>query len=132
MRFGLAREWSEWLELDGGDAIASYTSGVLAGRPAVIRNAVGRAALPTTAPPASTRPGSPRSSPRPAPTANVSAVADVPAGVEACRRSSESGSYLFLLNHTEHEVEVELPPTADLVLGANPLAPLGVAIVREP
>ena len=37
----IAREWSEWLELDGGDTIASYTSGVLAGRPAVIRNAVG-------------------------------------------------------------------------------------------
>ena len=36
----IARDWSEWLELDGGDAIASYTSGVLAGRPAVIRNAV--------------------------------------------------------------------------------------------
>ena len=48
------------------------------------------------------------------------------------RRSSESASYLFLLNHTEHEVEVELPPTAELVLGANPLEPLGVAIVREP
>ena len=64
--------------------------------------------------------------------AAVDPVADVPAGVEACRRSSESGSYLFLLNHTEHEVEVELPPTAELVLGANPLAPLGVAIVKEP
>ena len=48
------------------------------------------------------------------------------------RRSSESASYLFLLNHTEHEAEVELPPTAELVLGENPLAPLGVAIVREP
>ena len=131
MRFGLAREWSEWLELDGGDAIASYTSGVLAGRPAVIRNAAdegaayycsagldaaGLASIVAAA----------------CAEANVSAVADVPAGVEACRRSSESGSYLFLLNHTEHEVEVELPPTADLMLGANPLAPLGVAIVREP
>ena len=63
--------------------------------------------------------------------AAVDPVADVPAGVEACRRSSESGSYLFLLNHTEHEVEVELPPTAELVLGENPLPPLGVAIVRE-
>jgi hypothetical protein len=39
---------------------------------------------------------------------------------------------LSALNHTEHEVEVELQPTAELVLGENPLAPLGVAIVREP
>ena len=31
---------------------------------------------------------------------------------------------------TEHEAEVELPPTAELVLGENSLAPLGVAIVR--
>jgi glycosyl hydrolase family 42 (putative beta-galactosidase) len=44
----------------------------------------------------------------------------VPAGVEACRRSSASGSYLFLLNHSEHEAEVELPPTAELVLGETP------------
>jgi beta-galactosidase GanA len=54
------------------------------------------------------------------------------AGVEACRRSSETESYLLLLNHTEHEAAVELPPTAVLVLGENPLPPLGVAIVREP
>jgi hypothetical protein len=54
----------------------------------------------------------------------------VPAGVEACRRSSASGSYLLLLNHSEHEAEVGLPPTAELVLGENPLPPLGVAIVR--
>jgi beta-galactosidase GanA len=56
----------------------------------------------------------------------------VPPGVEACRRSSENGSYLFLLNHSEHEAEVELPPTAELVLGEIPLPPLGAAIVREP
>lgn len=84
-----ARGWSEWLEPEGGEPVASYTSGVLAGRPAAIRH------------------------------------------TEEDGRSSENGSYLFLLNHTEHEAEVELPPTAELVLGENPLPPLGVAIVRE-
>ncbi len=126
-----ARGWSEWLEPDGGEAVASYTSGVLAGRPAVIRHTVedgvayycsagldaaGIAAIVAAA----------------CEDAAVNPVADVPPGVEACRRSSENGSYLFLLNHTEHETEVELPPTAELVLGENPLPPLGVAIVREP
>ena len=106
-------------------------SGVLAGRPAVIRN-TWAAASSTTARRASTRPGWPRSSRAACEDAAVGPVADVPAGVEACRRSSESGSYLFLLNHTEHEAEVELPPTAELVLGENPLPPLGVAIVKEP
>ena len=51
--------------------------------------------------------------------------------MEACRRSSASASYLFLLNHTEHEVDVELPDGAELVLGEVPLEPLGVAVVRE-
>ena len=37
----VARDWSEWLEPDGGEPVASYTSGVLAGHPAVIRNEVG-------------------------------------------------------------------------------------------
>jgi beta-galactosidase len=64
--------------------------------------------------------------------AAVRPVADVPTGIAACRRFAESGSYLFLLNHTEHEVEVEVSPTAELVLGELPLPPLGVAVVREP
>lgn len=59
-------------------------------------------------------------------------VAEAPAGVEACRRSSESASYLFLLNHTEREVDVALAEGAKLVLGKLPLEPLGVAVVREP
>ena len=128
----IARDWSEWLEPDGGEAVASYTSGVLAGRPAVIRNTVdagvayycsagldaaGLAAIVATA----------------CQDAAVGPVAEVPAGVEAGpSRSSDSGSFLFLLNHTEHEAAVELPPTAELVLGENPLPPLGVAIVKEP
>ena len=86
-------------------------------------------ASPTTARPASTPPGSAAivaSACEDAPSARSRRM---PAGVEACRRTSEGASYLFLLNHTEHEAEVELPPTAELVLGENPLPPLGVAIV---
>jgi beta-galactosidase len=126
----VARDWSEWLEPDGGEPVAHYSSGVLAGRPAVIRNTVDAgtvyycsAGLDATGLASIVRSA--------CKDAAVHPVADVPTGVEACRRSSESGSYLFLLNHTEREVYVELPGTAELVLGMIPLEPLGVAVVRE-
>ena len=126
----VARDWSEWLEPDGGEPVAFYRSGVLAGLPAVIRNSVGAgvayycsAGLDATGLASIVRAA--------CEDAAVAPVADVPAGVEACRRSSASASYLFLLNHTEHEVDVELPGTAELVVGKIPLEPLGVAVVRE-
>ena len=37
---GTARDWSEWLELDGGEVVAEYASGPLAGRRAAVRNRV--------------------------------------------------------------------------------------------
>ena len=126
----IARDWSEWLEPDGGESVATYTSGVLAGRPAAIRHTVGDGvAYYCSAGLDAAGLGAIVASA--CEDAAVGPVADVPAGVEACRRTSEGASYLFLLNHTEHEAEVELPPTAELVLGENPLPPLGVAIVRE-
>ena len=130
MQAAIARDWSEWLEPDGGESVATYTSGVLAGRPAAIRHTVGDGvAYYCSAGLDAAGLGAIVASA--CEDAAVSPVADVPAGVEACRRTSEGASYLFLLNHTEHEAEVELPPTAELVLGENPLPPLGVAIVRE-
>ena len=127
----VAREWSEWLEPDGGLAVATYTSRVLAGLPAVIRNTIDTGITYYCS--AGLDPAGLASIVRAAcADAAVSPVADMPAGVEACRRFSETGSYLFLLNHTEHEAEVEVLPTAELVLGELPLPPLGVAVVREP
>ncbi|MGZ4397408.1 MAG: Beta-galactosidase C-terminal domain [Gaiellaceae bacterium] len=59
--------------------------------------------------------------------------------MEACRRGSSRGSYLFLLNHNSHDVEVELPASGAVELlsgavvgGSLPLAALGVAVLREP
>ena len=126
----IARDWSEWLVPDGGEPVAFYRSGVLDGLPAVIRNSVGAGvayycSAGLDAAGIATVVRAARED------AAVTPVADVPAGVEACRRSSASASYLFLLNHTEREVDVELPDGAEVVLGEVPLEPLGVAVVRE-
>jgi beta-galactosidase len=115
----VARDWSEWLELDGGEPIAHYASGVLAGRPAVVRNSIERGVAYYCS--AGLDADGLRTLARAAwEDAGVRPLADAPAGVEICRR----GPFLFLLNHTDEPVEVTLGPTR--------LEPLGVAIVREP
>ena len=125
-----ARDWSEWLVLESGEPVASYRSGALAGLPAVIRNASGSgvsyycsAGLDPTGLAALVRGA--------CEDADVRPVADAPRGVEVRRRSSENGTYLFLLNHTDEEHEPALPDGAELVVGELPLPPLGVAVVRE-
>ena len=62
-------------------------------------------------------------------------VAGLPHGVEATRRSDDSGSWLFLLNHTDAEQTVRATGY-DLVAdgaidGAVRLAPGGAAVIRE-
>jgi beta-galactosidase len=61
----------------------------------------------------------------------------VPAGVEVTRREADDAAYLFLLNHTDDPVGIELPDGVDVELltqetpgSALRLAPLGVAVVR--
>ena len=68
----------------------------------------------------------------------VAPVAEVPPGVEVCRRSS-GAAYLFLLNHTDEPVDVGLPfpRAAELLRGEGVETPvrlpaLGVAVLREP
>jgi beta-galactosidase len=56
-------------------------------------------------------------------------------GVEVVRRSGDSGSYLFVINHTDAVVEIPALGT-DLVtgeasVGSAKVAPGGVAVVRE-
>jgi beta-galactosidase GanA len=69
----------------------------------------------------------------------VKPVAVVPPNVEACRRRGERASYLFLLNHGDDEVVVELERDGsfELVRASEvgtrlSLGPLDVAVVREP
>jgi beta-galactosidase len=122
----VARVWSEWLELDGAEPIAHYASGALDGRPAVVRNAVdgGVAYYSSAGLDAAGLSVVVRAA---CEDAQVRPILEVPPGVEACRRSSERGSFLFLLNHTDGAVEVELPSGERIRLD-----PLGVAVVNEP
>jgi len=101
--------WSEWVEVEGAQVMATFGEGVLAGRPAVTRNGFGAGTAWYLAT-------------RPEPTlmgdildramGNAGVVpvrADLPAQVQAVRR----GEHLILLNHGDTEVSVSgvtLPP----------------------
>lgn len=131
--------WSELLHLasDGAEAVASYTSGALAGRPAVTRHAYGEGSAWYV----STRLDGPSYAgllARVLAAASLTPEAEVPRGVEAVRRRSPAGdaSWLFLLNHTA--AEVTLPAAGhDLLTGRTTpaagltLAPGGAAVLRE-
>jgi beta-galactosidase len=125
--------WSDWIELEGADVVAAYEDGWLTGRPAVTRNGsawyVGTHLDP------------------PAMDALIGGLADdcdlaapvaAPPGVEAVRREGDTGSFLFLLNHSEQPATVELPATHRDVLtgaeraGALTLERYGVAVLQEP
>ncbi|MFE4646263.1 beta-galactosidase trimerization domain-containing protein, partial [Streptomyces sp. NPDC056730] len=120
--------WSEELEVSTGETVASYTSGELAGLPAVLRN--GRAWYVSTLPePEALRAllaGVARS-------AGVRPVLEgLPEGVEAVRR----GTLLFLLNHGAKDVTVAVDGrhrellSGRAVDGSVGLGRHGVAILR--
>jgi beta-galactosidase len=129
--------WQDSIHPETATVLASYASGQLAGRPAILDNAVGagrvvyvgtrleadafRDTLLGAVADAGVRP----------------LLAGAPACVEATRRSTAEADYLFLLNHSETDpAEVPLPGAGhDLLTGKDAtdpivLAPLGVAVVR--
>ncbi|MEO7981509.1 MAG: beta-galactosidase [Sporichthyaceae bacterium] len=124
--------WTELLHATSAEVVSSYDDGPLAGVPALTRRRVGDGTawyLATRTDPAGT-------------TALVRqlcadvgiATHDLP-GVEVVRRSGETASYLFVLNHTDAAVEVPVRGT-DLVTdracpGTVKVAAGGVAVVRE-
>jgi beta-galactosidase len=133
-RFGPGRSWSEHGETAGATALACYSSGPVAGCPAVTRHEVGAGhawyvgtalsgdglddLLDLLLAGADVEP----------------AVRGLPRGVEAVRRRAADGTgYLFLLNHTDDERPVAVTGE-DLLTGAAlaALAPGGVAVLREP
>jgi beta-galactosidase len=131
-------DWSEWLELEGAEPIARYVTGPLAGRPAVVRNRVGSGAVYYSSAWLDAT-GTSAIVERACAEAGVNPVVVVPPNVEACRRRGERASYLFLLNHGDDEVVVELEREGsfELVRASEvgtrlSLGPLEVAVVREP
>ncbi len=123
--------WSDWIELEGAEAVAVFEDGWLSGRAAVTRNGsawyvgtrleaagmdalVGKVAAET----------------------GVVSPLQAPRGVEVVRRQGDGRSFLFLLNHGAQEATVELDRRySDLLTdgefaGALTLEPFGVAVLR--
>ncbi|MGW0803786.1 beta-galactosidase [Nonomuraea sp. NPDC002799] len=127
-----AHTWTELVAAEGAEAVAEFTEGDLAGRPAVLRHRVGEGVAWYVA----TMPGQDALAEltgRLLADAGVRGVLpDLPAGVEAVRR----GDVLFLLNHGPGTAHVPLPhPAHDLLTGAGvtgevTLTPRAVAALR--
>ncbi|USQ86585.1 beta-galactosidase [Streptomyces phaeoluteigriseus] len=99
--------WTEFVEPRGAETVWTYADGLTAGRPAVTRHRLGEG----TAWYVSTRLGAEGLDAllgRAAEDARVAPRADLPRDVEVVRRSGDTGSYLFAINHTATDAKVPL------------------------
>jgi len=123
--------WSDWIELEGAEAVATFADGWLAERPAVARNGsawyVGTQLAPA---------GMDALVERLVREANVTPTIEAPPGIEAVRREGDGRSVLFLLNHTPSAAEIALDGdyvdllTGDERSGALSLDAFDVAVLR--
>jgi beta-galactosidase len=108
--------WSDVIDLEGAEALGVYGDDFYAGKPAMTRYKFGQGYSYYLG----TRPeagllenllvdvcGA----------AGVTALPGVPEGVEVVARQGETGRYLFVLNHNNSAVEIELPYEAVNLLG---------------
>ena len=130
------RDWSEWLVLESALAIGSYASGPLTGRPAITRNDLGAGAVYYCSARLDAS-GFASLARFLAADAGVTPLIHTPENVEATCRTTRDSSYLFLLNHGDREVVVELGGRSgtDLLTGTPAggrikLEALGVAVLR--
>jgi beta-galactosidase len=97
--------WTEQLHPEGAKTVAAHRDGPVAGGPAITRHEVGDGAAwyvaTSLAPPDLARLVADLTA-----EAGVRPAATVPAGVEVVRREGAGRSYLFVLNHTDDDVEV--------------------------
>lgn len=122
-----ASVWTERLHADPGDVVASYVDGPLPGVPAITRHAYGSGVAWYVA----TRLGAEALATlatRICGEAGVEAV-DLPAGVEPVRRSSASGRWTFVINHSDRDVEAGIAGTDLLSRGAGAVSAAGRAVV---
>jgi beta-galactosidase len=132
--------WSEWLRAEPGtEVVATFGDGPAAGDPAVTRRAVtGGVGAAWYCATRLDQAGADAVVAALARAADVGpVVAGLPPGVDAVRRRSGTGSWVFLLDHAGEGAQVALSGT-DLVSGGtcSPGSPLrlppgGVAVVRE-
>lgn len=127
-----ARLWAERLAATDATVVARYADGPAAGGPAVTRRAVGAGAAWYL----STMPDEEATAAlltRVLADAGVSPTPGAGPGVEVVRRTGEAGSFVFVVNHTQHEARVPLTGEDLVAEGPYPgtVAPGGVAVVRE-
>ncbi|MEU0848496.1 beta-galactosidase [Streptomyces flaveolus] len=118
--------WTEFVEPCGAEPVWTYADGPAAGRPAVTRHRLGEG----TAWYVSTRLGAEGLDAvlgRAARDAGIPARAGLPRDVEVVRRTGESGTFLFAINHTESDAEVPLDAHGtELTTGERTAGPLVV------
>ncbi len=128
--------WADLIVPEGAQALASFGGDFYAGQPAVTQHAFGRGHsfyLGTRLDEA----GISWILGQALEKAGIAPTFGAPAGVEAVRRRSEDGSFLFLLNHNGEPAEVSVPaPALDLLSGREVNASLtleasGAAVLRE-
>jgi beta-galactosidase len=109
--------WTEFVVPRGAETVWTYADGLTAGHPAVTRHRLGEG----TAWYVSTRLGAEGLDALlgwAVEDAGVTTRADLPRDVEVVRRSGESGSYLFVVNHRVSEAKVPLDaPGTELLTG---------------
>ncbi|MGW2378924.1 beta-galactosidase [Streptomyces sp. NPDC001658] len=127
--------WTEVVVPRGAEPVWTYADGLTAGHPAVTRHRHGRG----TAWYVSTRLGAQGLDALlgwAIEDAGVDARADLPRDVEVVRRTGESGSYLFAINHTAADVKVPLEAdgtellTGERAAGRLPVPAGAVRVVR--
>ncbi|GAB3973988.1 beta-galactosidase [Actinoallomurus acanthiterrae] len=133
---GTGSVWSEYVHLEGAEAVEHFTTGEPAGRPAVTRHRYGRGTawyLATRPDPVTMR----RLVDRIREEAGARPVLPgLPEGVQARARVTDDGPCYIVLNHRTTPVTVDLPgPMSDLLSGTDAadtvrLAPRGVAVLR--
>jgi beta-galactosidase len=99
--------WTEFVVPRGAEPVWTYTDGLTAGHPAVTRHRLGAG----TAWYVSTRLGAEGLDAvlgRAAEDARITPRAGLPRDVEVVRRTGESGTYLFAVNHTASDAKVPL------------------------
>lgn len=127
--------WSDVITLAGAEPIATFAGDFYAGRPAVTRHrfGAGTAYYLGTMPDAA---GVRWTMGRALDAAGIRSPNGVRSGIETVTRRSGSHAWLFVLNHTEEPVEVELEGSGLELLSQQPcdgsvrVEPTGVAIVR--
>ncbi|MGW0549046.1 beta-galactosidase [Streptomyces altiplanensis] len=109
--------WSEIVVPRGAETLWTYADGIPAGRPAVTRNRLGEG----TAWYISSRLSGPHLDSvleRACEDAGIAPRTGLPRDVEVVRRSGESGTYVFVINHTAADAKVALDsPGTDLLTG---------------